>query len=100
MGFFMQKSSFGRFTRKKSFVGDAVVFEHRGRHPSDLCGIGIGDERQPQHVGTLVLAGPCGAMNALNPVLTMEEQFCDVIMRHTNMTRAPSSNAQVLRGGI
>ncbi len=26
------------------------------------------------------------AMNALNPVLTMEEQFCDVIMRHTNMT--------------
>ncbi|CAH0532577.1 Oligopeptide transport ATP-binding protein OppD [Vibrio stylophorae] len=27
------------------------------------------------------------AMNALNPVLTMEEQFCDVIMRHTNMTR-------------
>lgn len=28
------------------------------------------------------------AMNALNPVLTMEDQFCDVIMRHTNMTRA------------
>lgn len=27
------------------------------------------------------------AMNALNPVLTMEEQFCDVITRHTNMTR-------------
>lgn len=27
------------------------------------------------------------AMNALNPVLTMEEQFCDVIIRHTNMTR-------------
>ncbi|UTV27341.1 ABC transporter ATP-binding protein [Photobacterium atrarenae] len=27
------------------------------------------------------------AMNALNPVLTMEEQFCDVIMRHTNFTR-------------
>ncbi len=27
------------------------------------------------------------AMNSLNPVLTMEEQFCDVIMRHTNMTR-------------
>ncbi len=27
------------------------------------------------------------AMNALNPVLPMEEQFCDVIMRHTNMTR-------------
>ncbi|RXJ73746.1 sugar ABC transporter ATP-binding protein [Veronia nyctiphanis] len=27
------------------------------------------------------------AMNALNPVLNMEEQFCDVIMRHTNMTR-------------
>ena len=27
------------------------------------------------------------AMNALNPVLTMEEQFCDVIMCHTNMTR-------------
>ncbi|MBP2699785.1 ABC transporter ATP-binding protein [Photobacterium lucens] len=27
------------------------------------------------------------AMNALNPVLTMEEQFCDVIMRHTSMTR-------------
>jgi len=27
------------------------------------------------------------AMNALNPVLTMEEQFCDVIMRHTNLTR-------------
>ncbi|KJF81411.1 ABC transporter ATP-binding protein [Photobacterium angustum] len=27
------------------------------------------------------------AMNALNPVLTMEEQFCDVIMRHTNMSR-------------
>ncbi|MCK6262384.1 ABC transporter ATP-binding protein [Vibrio sp. ZSDE26] len=27
------------------------------------------------------------AMNALNPVLTMEDQFCDVIMRHTNMTR-------------
>lgn len=27
------------------------------------------------------------AMNALNPVLTMEEQFCDVILRHTNMTR-------------
>ena len=27
------------------------------------------------------------AMNALNPVLTMEEQFCDVIMRHTKMTR-------------
>ena len=27
------------------------------------------------------------AMNALNPVLTLEEQFCDVIMRHTNMTR-------------
>ena len=27
------------------------------------------------------------AMNALNPVLTMEEQFCDVIMRHTNMNR-------------
>ncbi|WP_284192424.1 ABC transporter ATP-binding protein [Vibrio zhanjiangensis] len=28
------------------------------------------------------------AMNALNPVLTMEEQFCDVIMCHTNMTRS------------
>ncbi|MDA3139370.1 ABC transporter ATP-binding protein [Vibrio metschnikovii] len=28
------------------------------------------------------------AMNALNPVLTMEEQFCDVIMRHTNMSRS------------
>lgn len=28
------------------------------------------------------------AMNALNPVLPMEEQFCDVLMRHTNMTRA------------
>ena len=28
------------------------------------------------------------AMNALNPVLPMEEQFCDVIMHHTNMTRA------------
>ncbi|TOO80508.1 ABC transporter ATP-binding protein, partial [Vibrio parahaemolyticus] len=28
------------------------------------------------------------AMNALNPVLTMEEQFCDVIMRHTGLTRA------------
>ncbi|MBB1315036.1 MULTISPECIES: ABC transporter ATP-binding protein [Aliivibrio] len=28
------------------------------------------------------------AMNALNPVLTIEEQFCDVIMRHTTMTRA------------
>ncbi|RSD31038.1 ABC transporter ATP-binding protein [Vibrio pectenicida] len=27
------------------------------------------------------------AMNALNPVLTMEDQFCDVIMYHTNMTR-------------
>ncbi|PKF49760.1 ABC transporter ATP-binding protein [Enterovibrio nigricans] len=27
------------------------------------------------------------AMNALNPVLTMEEQFCDVIMRHTDFTR-------------
>jgi peptide/nickel transport system ATP-binding protein len=27
------------------------------------------------------------AMNALNPVLNMEEQFCDVIMRHTSMTR-------------
>ena len=27
------------------------------------------------------------AMNALNPVLTLEEQFCDVIMRHTSMTR-------------
>lgn len=27
------------------------------------------------------------AMNALNPVLTLEEQFCDVIMRHTNMSR-------------
>ncbi|MGB2079566.1 MAG: ABC transporter ATP-binding protein [Vibrio sp.] len=27
------------------------------------------------------------AMNALNPVLTMEEQFCDVIMRHTNLSR-------------
>ncbi|WP_256383264.1 ABC transporter ATP-binding protein [Photobacterium toruni] len=27
------------------------------------------------------------AMNALNPVLTMEEQFCDVIMRHTTMNR-------------
>ncbi|OCH12837.1 sugar ABC transporter ATP-binding protein [Aliivibrio sp. 1S165] len=27
------------------------------------------------------------AMNALNPVLPMEEQFCDVIMRHTTMTR-------------
>ncbi|MDA9557960.1 ABC transporter ATP-binding protein [Vibrio sp.] len=27
------------------------------------------------------------AMNALNPVLTMEEQFCDVIMRHTDKTR-------------
>ncbi|KLV04366.1 sugar ABC transporter ATP-binding protein [Photobacterium aquae] len=27
------------------------------------------------------------AMNALNPVLTMEEQFCDVIMRHTSMSR-------------
>ncbi|MFC1507826.1 ABC transporter ATP-binding protein [Pseudomonadota bacterium] len=27
------------------------------------------------------------AMNALNPVLTLEEQFCDVIMRHTNMDR-------------
>lgn len=27
------------------------------------------------------------AMNALNPVLPMEEQFCDVIMHHTNMTR-------------
>ncbi len=27
------------------------------------------------------------AMNALNPVLTIEEQFCDVIMRHTNLTR-------------
>ena len=28
------------------------------------------------------------AMNALNPVLTIEDQFCDVIMHHTNMTRA------------
>ncbi len=27
------------------------------------------------------------AMNALNPVLPMEEQFCDVIMRHTNLNR-------------
>lgn len=27
------------------------------------------------------------AMNALNPVLTIEEQFCDVIMRHTTFTR-------------
>lgn len=27
------------------------------------------------------------AMNALNPVLTLEEQFCDVLMRHTNMNR-------------
>lgn len=27
------------------------------------------------------------AMNALNPVLTLEEQFCDVIMRHTPFTR-------------
>ncbi|MGF1727718.1 ABC transporter ATP-binding protein [Photobacterium nomapromontoriensis] len=27
------------------------------------------------------------AMNALNPVLTMEEQFCDVIMRHTTLNR-------------
>ncbi|MGF1764160.1 ABC transporter ATP-binding protein [Aliivibrio kagoshimensis] len=27
------------------------------------------------------------AMNALNPVLPLSEQFCDVIMRHTNMTR-------------
>lgn len=27
------------------------------------------------------------AMNALNPVLTIEEQFCDVIMRHTNLSR-------------
>ncbi|MBV7298489.1 ABC transporter ATP-binding protein [Enterovibrio paralichthyis] len=27
------------------------------------------------------------AMNALNPVLTMEEQFCDVILHHTNFTR-------------
>ncbi|MDX1303366.1 ABC transporter ATP-binding protein [Photobacterium sp.] len=27
------------------------------------------------------------AMNALNPVLTLEDQFCDVIMRHTNMNR-------------
>ncbi|KII76804.1 ABC transporter ATP-binding protein [Vibrio renipiscarius] len=27
------------------------------------------------------------AMNALNPVLTVEEQFCDVIMRHTKMDR-------------
>ncbi len=27
------------------------------------------------------------AMNALNPVLTLEDQFCDVLMRHTNMTR-------------
>ncbi|MGF1681159.1 ABC transporter ATP-binding protein [Photobacterium makurazakiensis] len=27
------------------------------------------------------------AMNALNPVLTIEEQFCDVIMRHTNFSR-------------
>lgn len=27
------------------------------------------------------------AMNALNPVLPLEEQFCDVIMRHTSMTR-------------
>ncbi|UJF17163.1 ABC transporter ATP-binding protein [Vibrio sp. SS-MA-C1-2] len=27
------------------------------------------------------------AMNALNPVLTMEEQFCDVIMTHTTMSR-------------
>ncbi|WP_028023912.1 ABC transporter ATP-binding protein [Enterovibrio calviensis] len=32
------------------------------------------------------------AMNALNPVLTMEEQFCDVIMRHTNMTRAQAKS--------
>ncbi len=32
------------------------------------------------------------AMNALNPVLTMEEQFCDVIMRHTNMTRAQAKH--------
>lgn len=27
------------------------------------------------------------AMNALNPVLTVREQFCDVILRHTSMTR-------------
>ncbi|WBA17073.1 ABC transporter ATP-binding protein [Salinivibrio kushneri] len=27
------------------------------------------------------------AMNALNPVLTLEEQFCDVLMRHTKLTR-------------
>ncbi|MGL4920126.1 MAG: ABC transporter ATP-binding protein, partial [Plesiomonas shigelloides] len=27
------------------------------------------------------------AMNSLNPVLTLEEQFCDVLMAHTNMTR-------------
>ncbi|MCE0558832.1 ABC transporter ATP-binding protein [Motilimonas sp. E26] len=27
------------------------------------------------------------AMNSLNPVLTLEEQFCDVLLAHTNMTR-------------
>ncbi len=27
------------------------------------------------------------AMNALNPVITVQDQFCDVIMRHTSMTR-------------
>ncbi|WP_211217151.1 ABC transporter ATP-binding protein [Psychromonas hadalis] len=27
------------------------------------------------------------AMNSLNPVITIEEQFCDVILRHTKMTR-------------
>ncbi|GAL05295.1 (GlcNAc)2 ABC transporter ATP-binding component 1 [Photobacterium aphoticum] len=37
------------------------------------------------------------AMNALNPVLTLEEQFCDVIMRHTGFTRQQAiSRAQGL----
>jgi peptide/nickel transport system ATP-binding protein len=28
------------------------------------------------------------AMNSLNPIITVEEQFCDVILTHTNMTRS------------
>ncbi len=32
------------------------------------------------------------AMNSLNPVLTLEEQFCDVIMTHTSMTREQAIN--------
>ena len=30
------------------------------------------------------------AMNSLNPVLTLEEQFCDVLLAHTDLTRQES----------